>query len=88
MLKQEQTCGWCRKTAELNIMQQGGGVHTVCKECGSHGPYLQICEVNRAIRALRDENLRLKNSSKQIFESLINKNKDMTPIMASLKIMR
>lgn len=88
MLKQEQTCGWCRKTSELNIMQQGGGVHTVCRECGSHGPYLQVSDLAKAFKTLRDENLRIKNSSKQIFESLINKNKDITPIMASLKIMR
>lgn len=52
MLKQDKVCGWCRKTDELVLMVQGGGVHTVCPECGSTGPYLSTNEVGKAYREL------------------------------------
>lgn len=52
MLKQDKVCGWCRKTDELVLMGQGGGVHTVCSECGSTGPYLSTNEVGKAYREL------------------------------------
>lgn len=62
MLKQDKVCGWCRKTDELVLMGQGGGVHTVCPECGSTGPYLSTNEVGKAYRELRARHNALKDA--------------------------
>ena len=74
-LKRDNLCSWCEKTNDLDIMVQGGLIHTVCSNCGSNGPILRSMDIRNAIiklkselTAMQAENERLKDELSAIAE--------------------